>query len=105
MHLKDWADASRTEGTAFVILGDFNRRFALPGDWAWRLLSPHSAPLRLASAAIQTRCDPRYTSLIDHTVAGGGAEPMLVAGSVREAPRRGRHPDHCAISAEFGIAG
>ena len=105
MHLKHWADARRAEGTAFVILGDFNRRLALPGDWAWRVLSPHSAPLRLATAAIETQCDPRYTSLIDHVVAGGGAQPMLVAGSVHETPRRGRHPDHCAISAAFRVGG
>ena len=87
-HIKAWADARRTEGTAFVVLGDFNRRLALPGDWAWQTLSPPPAPLRLATAGIQTRCDPRYTSLIDHVVAGGGAENMLVTGSVREAPRR-----------------
>ena len=42
--LKAWADARRAEGTAFVILGDFNRRLTLPGDWAWRLLSPPSSP-------------------------------------------------------------
>ena len=103
--VKAWADARRSEGTAFVILGDFNRRLALAGDWAWRMLSPPSAPLRLATAAISTRCDPRYSSLIDHLVAGGGAGHMLVPGSVREAPRRGPHPDHCAISAVFELTG
>ena len=103
--VKAWADARRSEGAAFVILGDFNRRLALPGDWAWRMLSPPSAPLRLATAAISTRCDPRYSSLIDHLVAGGGAGPMLVPGSVREAPRRGPHPDHCAMSAVFEFGG
>ena len=101
--VKAWADARRSEGTAFVILGDFNRRLALPDDWAWRILSPPSAPLRLATAAISTRCDPRYPSLIDHLVAGGGAGHMLVPASVREAPRRGPHPDHCAISAVFEL--
>ena len=105
MHLKHWADARRAEGTAFVFLGDFNRRLALPDDWAWRLLSPPSLPLRLATAGLLTRCDPRYTSLIDHVVAGGGAQPMLAAGSVHETPRRGRHPDHCAISAAFRVGG
>ena len=48
-HLKDWADARRAEGTAFVVLGDFNNRLAVPGDWAWGLLSPPSAPLHLAA--------------------------------------------------------
>lgn len=103
--LKAWADARRSEGTPFVILGDFNRLLALPGDWAWRMLSPPSAPLRLATANIETRCDPHYSSLIDHVIAGAGAQHMLLPGSVREAPRRGRHPDHCAISATFRVEG
>ena len=45
--LKAWADAGRAEGEAFIILEDFNRRIAVPGDWAWELLSPSSAPLHL----------------------------------------------------------
>lgn len=90
---------------AFVILGDFNRRLAVPGDWAWRLLSPPSARLHLATSGLVTRCDPRFAELIDHLVAGGGAEAMLVSGSTRELPRHGSHPDHCAVSASFRIGG
>ena len=102
-HLKDWADARRAEGTPFVILGDFNRRLALKGDWAWRLLSPPQAPLRLLTSRARSRCDRRYPAFIDHLVAGGGAEGMLVPGSFRELPRRGPHPDHCAISAALQL--
>ena len=101
--LKGWADARRAEGTPFVILGDFNRRLALPGDWAWRLLSPAAAPLLLLTEGVPFRCDPRYPAFIDHMVAGGGAEAMAVLGSFREAPQRGAHPDHCAISAVFRL--
>ena len=57
--LKAWADARRAEGTGFVILGDFNRRLTLSGDWAWRVLSPASAPLGLLTAGEPLRCDPR----------------------------------------------
>ena len=99
--LKGWADARRAEGAAFVILGDFNRRLTLPGDWAWHLLSPPSSPLRLLTAGVPFRCDPRFPAFIDHMVAGERAETMLVSGSFREAPQRGPHPDHCAISAVF----
>ena len=99
--LRDWADSRLAEGTAFVILGDFNRRLALSGDWAWQRLSPPSAPLRLLTMGAPSRCDPRYPAFIDHMVAGGGAEAMLVEGSFREWPRHGRHPDHCAVSAVF----
>ena len=101
--LKAWADARRAAGTAFVIMGDFNRRLALPGDWAWRMLSPSSAPLRLLTEGVPFRCDPRYPAYIDHLVAGGGAEAMAVEGSFREARQRGPHPDHCAISAVFRV--
>ena len=87
----------------FVILGDFNRRLTLEGDWAWRLLSPSPAALRLLTEGVPFQCDPRFPAFIDHMVAGGGAEAMMVAGSFREARQRGAHPDHCAISAVFRV--
>lgn len=102
-HLRDWADARRTRGTAFVILGDFNRRMTLAGDWAWRRLSSPAAPLGLLTRGVPFRCDPRYPEFIDHMVIGGGAEAMSVTGSFREVPLQGPHPDHCAITAEFRI--
>ncbi len=105
LRLKAWADARRAEGTPFVIAGDFNRRLAVPGDWAWRLLSPPSARLYLATSGLATGCDPRFTALIDHLVVGGGAEAMLVPGSTRELPRHGHHPDHCAVSTAFRVGG
>lgn len=102
-HLKAWADARRSEDTAFVILGDFNRRLTVSRDWAWALLSPPHAPLRLLTAGEPFRCDPRYPAFIDHLVAGGGAEAMIAPGSFRELRRGGPHPDHCAMSAVFRV--
>ena len=99
--LRAWTDARRAEGAAFVILGDFNRRLALPGDWAWRLLSPPGAPLSLLTRGVASRCNPRYPDFIDHLIAGGGAGAMQVQGSFGELPRQGRHPDHCAVWADF----
>ena len=104
-HLKSWADARRFQGSPFVILGDFNRRLALEGDWAWRLLSPSRAPLRLLPAGLRSHCDPRYPAFIDHLVLGAGAEAMLVSGSFQELPRHEQHPDHCAVSAVFRFSG
>ena len=101
--LKVWADARRAEGSAFIMLGDFNRRLAVPEDWAWRILSPSSAPLLLPTSELTTRCDPRFTEFIDHLVLGGGAEALLVPGSVHEWPRQGEHPDHCAVSGDFQL--
>ncbi len=99
--LRTWADARLDAGTAFVIAGDFNRRLALPGDWAWRLLSPPSAQLLLLTQGMPSGCDPRFPAYIDHLVAGGGAEASLVEGSFSESPREAPHPDHCAVSAVF----
>lgn len=101
--LKVWADARRAERSAFIILGDFNRRLAVPEDWAWQILSPSSAPLVLSTSELTTRCHPHFTAFIDHLVLGGGAEALRVPGSVREWPRRGEHPDHCAVSADFRL--
>ena len=99
--LKVWADARRAEDLAFIILGDFNRRLAVSDDWAWGILSPTSAPLDLPTSDLTTQCDDRYTEFIDHLVLGGGAETLLVPGSIHEWPRRGPHPDHCVVSADF----
>lgn len=99
--VKDWTDTRRREGTSFVVLGDFNRLLAIPGDWGWSMLSTPDAPLLLAAKGVPARCDPRYPNLIDHIVAGGGADEMFVEGSFLEWPRIGEHPDHCAISADF----
>lgn len=101
--LKVWVDARRAEGAAFVILGDFNRRLAMPGDWAWRLLSPPAAQLRLLTEGVPFRCDPRFPAFIDHLVADRSAGEMLLEGTFRETPRHGAHPDHCAISATFRV--
>ena len=103
--LKAWAEARQAEDAAFVILGDFNRRLTLPGDWAWQLLSSPSAPLHLVTEGVTFRCNPRFPAFIDHLVVGGGAEAMLVDGSFREWSRQGRHPDHCAASAAFRVGG
>ncbi len=101
--LKAWADQRRAEGTAFVMLGDFNRRLAVSGDWAWAILSPPAAPLHLATGDMASQCDPRFTEFIDHLVIGGEAMEMLVPGSVYELPKHGPHPDHCAVSADFAL--
>ena len=53
--------------TGFAIRrGVAYRGLAVPGDWAWRLLSPSLTPLHPATSGLVTRCDPRFTKLIDH---------------------------------------
>ena len=97
--LGEWVEARRNEDSTFVLLGDFNRRLAVPRDWGWRALAPRSARLNLLTAEIETECDPQFTEFVDHLVASPAAARMLVAGSIRELPRQNPHPDHCAVAA------
>ena len=96
--LRDWIDERQRNGERFAIAGDFNRRLAIPGDWAWRALSPEASPLELATAGVPSLCDARFPDFIDHIVLGGPDVPIFRAGSFREEARDGPHPDHCAIS-------
>lgn len=95
--LKSWVEARQAEDIPYAILGDFNRRLALDGDWAWRVLSSARFGLHLATAGLPTSCDPRYTALIDHIVVSSDLVGRIVPDSIREIPRLGDHPDHCAI--------
>jgi len=99
--LGEWVEERRNEDSTFVMLGDFNRRLAIPGDWGWRALAPRSARLHLLTGDIDTQCDPAFSEFVDHLVANPTASRLLVPGSTRELPRRNPHPDHCAVVATF----
>lgn len=96
--LRAWIDERRRSGDRFAIAGDFNRRIAIPGDWAWSALAPEGDALELATANRQSRCDSRYPDFIDHIVLGGPDGPVAAPGSFREGAREGPHPDHCPVS-------
>ena len=102
--LEEWSDEQRGAGADFVILGDFNRRLATPGDAGWATLSPPDASLGLVTTGRISRCDPRFVEYIDHLVLGRRVAEALVPDSFREVPREGLHPDHCAIAADFDLA-
>ena len=104
LEVRAWADRREYEGTAFGILGDFNRRLALGDDWAWSELSPESSPLDLLTADLDTQCDPRFEEFIDHIVLDAAAAALLIPESTREWPRHGDHPDHCAISTDLQVS-
>ena len=99
--LRAWIDERQHEGSRFAVVGDFNRRLVVPGDWAWNMLSPEARPLELATAGRQSRCDSRYPEYIDHIVVWAGSGLLIRPGSFREEAREGRHPDHCALSVEI----
>ena len=100
--LRAWIDERRRAGERFAIAGDFNRRLAIPGDWAWSALSPETRPLELTTAGHPSHCDSRYPDYIDHIVLGGPSGPIGTAGSFREETRDGPHPDHCPLSIAIG---
>ena len=98
--LESWIDRRAAEGVRFAVLGDFNRRLALPGDpvWTdWDDASPPDADLSLASGDQPARCNPRYRDFIDFIVLDRrasadqhGFEEHLYSGEPLS--------DHCAIS-------
>ena len=102
--LANWMAERNEESDTFVIAGDFNRRLAVPGDWAWALLGHNAAALSLPTLGRISRCDERFPEFIDHLVFDADSGVSTVLGSFGEAERTGPHPDHCAVAARFRIA-
>ena len=100
-----WIDARSRFGEAAIVLGDFNRRLALPGDTLWRDWDdgrPRGSSLLLAGQGQTAGCDPRYRDFIDHLVLNRLAGLRLRPGSFRETPYdpgdQPRPSDHCPVS-------
>ena len=101
--MERWIDARATEGIRFAVLGDFNRRLAMPADaiWAdWDDASPPDADLARAAGDQSARCNPRYRDFIDHIVLDRRASADLVAFEERTYPADALS-DHCAIAARL----
>ncbi len=104
-HIQDWIADRTREGTAFVILGDFNRRLR-SGEAVWQKFRDRSAGLTLATDGIVSSCwGGRYPELIDHIIVDRQSAAWMVPGSVQVhnyraqgAKARSRLSDHCAIS-------
>lgn len=100
--LADWIRGRGGEPVRFAVLGDFNRRLALPGDHVWSTLDqpPGPADMTLAAGETTPACDPRYTSFIDHILV----DSRIVAGGMTfsEQTYAGeRLSDHCAIAVQL----
>lgn len=100
--LEAWIDAAAAGPDRFAVLGDWNRRLALPGDPVWAEIDdavPTNADLRLADDGVPPGCDPRYDSFIDHIVvdkrAGGD---MTGFAETRYAPGEKHYSDHCPVA-------
>ena len=102
--LADWIAARRQAGEPFVIAGDFNRRLAIPDDWAWALLTEDAPALSLPTTGRISRCDERYPEFIDHVLFDADSRVSMAPGSFEEGERSTPHPDHCAVLAHLRVA-
>lgn len=103
--MERWIDARAGEGVRFAVLGDFNRRLAMPNDVVWSNWddgSPVNADLSQASGEQTARCNPRYRDFIDFIVLDRRATADLQ--TFEEATYvGGALSDHCAIAATLSI--
>ncbi len=103
--LEAWIDAAAQGPDRFAVLGDWNRRLALPGDSVWRDIddgAPANADLHLAGEGRPPACDPRYDSFIDHIVLDKRAAADI-SEFAEQVYRDGEkhYSDHCPIVAAF----
>ena len=101
--LERWIDDRAAEGVPFLVLGDFNRRFDVPGEDFWpRIDDGEPARLKLfrATAGMWAGCNGgRYPRFIDHIVHDRLASRWMVPGSFEELVYAGSPlSDHCPIS-------
>ena len=107
--LSAWVAAREREGTAYAIVGDFNRRLA-DDDSFWRILAGGFSLTRATEG--QNPCWGRGWPFIDHIVLGGAARAWLVPNSLfvlvyreRDAEVwQDRLSDHCPIRAILDAA-
>ncbi len=100
--LDNWIEQRERQGTAYVVLGDFNHRLSAYYNRASRLLFTEDR-----SASLVTRkvigCHPRYPAPIDHILVGGlDARAATASVKVHEFENMQEAEmlsDHCAISA------
>ncbi len=104
--LEAWIDAAAASDTAFVVLGDFNRRLGTPGDEVWAALDdgePYHADLTAVTEGRLSTCENgRYPDYIDHIVLDRRATGWLVPDSFRQTVyadgETAQLSDHCPIS-------
>jgi endonuclease/exonuclease/phosphatase family metal-dependent hydrolase len=100
--LEQWIDARAAAGEDYAVLGDWNRRTALPGDAFLASVSDADPPggrLVMTNAGVGAKCVARYKDFIDHIAVGERTAERVVPGSFSEYSYGGpedTHPsDHC----------
>jgi endonuclease/exonuclease/phosphatase family metal-dependent hydrolase len=105
--LAAWIAARRQEGSAFLILGDFNRW--MDGNDTFLATLRRTAPLVRATEGHSSPCWGGE-NFIDHILAGGAAAGWMRADTLRvliyretERSWQDRLSDHCPLSARFAV--
>ncbi len=105
--LEQWIDDRAREGIPFLVLGDFNRRFDVPGDDFWPEIDdgePAQLKLTRANAGMNAQCNPKYQWFIDHMVYDRLVSPWVVPDSFEEHLYTGDLlSDHCPISMKLDL--
>ncbi len=100
--LERWIDAAAAGPDRFIVIGDWNRRLAAPGDPVWTELDdgdPANADLMLADEGVEPRCDPRYGEFIDHIALDRRASRDFKAFREVTYATAIHYSDHCPVVA------
>jgi endonuclease/exonuclease/phosphatase family metal-dependent hydrolase len=105
--LQAWIAARQQENTAFLVLGDFNRRMEPPDRFITALRQ--AAPLVRATEGRSSPCWGNE-AFIDHILLGGAARAWLAPDSLRVLTYReqgdawrDRLSDHCPVSIRLQV--
>jgi endonuclease/exonuclease/phosphatase family metal-dependent hydrolase len=112
--LEDWIDDAASRPEAFVVLGDFNRRFNEPGDLVWGELDdadPPNLELLAVTENMPISCrDNAFTSFIDHIVLDKRSTDWFEHSSFRQVTFRqadreewDRISDHCPVVVDLWV--
>ncbi len=118
--LKQWIDSSSTKGIPYIVLGDFNRRFAqdiklqrTKTQGLWQALNNgENHALWTPTTSRNSRCwGGYYKDYIDHILFSPKAKNKLVKGSFSQLvfkakyakKRAQRLSDHCPISVKINF--
>lgn len=110
--LEGWIDDAAASPNPPIVLGDFNRRFNMPGDSVWTTLDdgvPANADLTSITNNMPISCrDNEYTSFIDHIVFDARAVDRVDVSSFRHMTYRqddrlvwDKISDHCPVVVEM----
>ena len=111
--LERWIDERAVNGTPFIVLGDFNRRFDKPQDDFWSELDdgdPKELDLSRATDGRISECwDSQYPRYIDHIVYDLQVSEWIVPGSFEQLvytePKSMKRllSDHCPIAVTLDV--